>query len=86
MDTLELRNKLHEYVNKADDHVLRIMSAVFEKYNRADSENVVAYTIEGEPLTVSEYRKEIEEAEEQIKRGEYITQEELKREVDKWRK
>jgi hypothetical protein len=84
MSTIELRKKLHEYINSADDRVLRIMSAVFESYTQSEEE-IVAYTVEGKPLSHLEYMKDIQEAEDELKRGEYITHEDLKSEVNSWR-
>ena len=47
-------------------------------------EEIVAYTADGRPLTKKQYIKEIEEAEAQIEKGEYIAMEELEKESKKW--
>lgn len=84
MNTIELRNRLSQYINTADDRLLRVVNAVFESYNEEDE--AVAYTVDGKPLTLTEYKNEIKEAEAEIERGEYITHEELKQEVATWGK
>lgn len=45
---------------------------------------VVGYEINGDPITRKELIKRIEEAEERIDGGEYITQEDLEKESENW--
>ena len=49
-----------------------------------DKEMIVAYTVEGEPLTRSEYNKRLLDAEKQIDSGNYLTQEEIENESKNW--
>ena len=51
-----------------------------------NEDETVAYTVVGEPLTKAQYVQRIKDAEVQIERGEFLTQEELKREAASWRK
>ncbi|PCE64848.1 hypothetical protein [Sediminicola luteus] len=57
--------------------VLQQIKEVFEK-------DIVAYTVDGRPLTKSAYKKELLESEAQIARGEFITQEDLEKESENW--
>ncbi len=60
-----------------------------EDFLRAEIEGedeIVAHTVQGNPLTKAQYVKRIKEADEAIDRGEYITHEELKRKVRTWSK
>lgn len=45
---------------------------------------VVGYEPGGKPITKAQLIKDIEESEQQIKRGKYITQEQLEKEIKKW--
>lgn len=45
---------------------------------------IVAYTIEGKPLTKKEYKQQLIEAEKENERGEFVTQENLEKESDNW--
>ena len=45
--------------------------------NQNNPDPIVAYTAQGKPLTQSEYKKDIDDAIEQAKNGEVISQEEL---------
>ncbi len=49
-----------------------------------DEEMIVAYAVEGQPLTLEAYNKRLEKGEEQIKNGNFITQEDLERESENW--
>lgn len=52
--------------------------------NILDEEMIVGYTTEGQPLTKSQYNERLIVAEKQIKSGDYITQEDLEKEVENW--
>jgi len=60
--------------------------SVLEKINRIlDKEVIVAYTIDGKPLTKEQYTNNLKAAEKQIKAGNFITHEELEKESAKWK-
>ena len=81
MGALELRDSVLEYINTADERLLKVVKAVIESYQEND---VVAYTIAGNPLTRLAYKEELQEAIAEIKRGEYTTQEDLEKESQNW--
>lgn len=59
--------------------------SVIEKINKIlDKEIIVGYTVEGKPLTKAAYNKRLQKAEEQINSGNYISQEDLEKEVKNW--
>jgi hypothetical protein len=77
METLELRKTVLEYVNQADEHLLRMVKKIMDNYR----ENV-------EPdwwdELSEEEQKEIEEGLAELDRGEYISNEEVMKYFDKW--
>ena len=81
MGALELRNTMLKYINTADERLLKVLKAVVESYRE---DEIVAYTVEGKPLTKSEYRQDLLDAEAEIERGEYTTQEDLEKESENW--
>ena len=81
MGALELRDSVLESINKADERLLKVVKAVIESYQEND---VVSYTIDGRPLTRIAYKEELQEAIAEIKKGEYITQEDLEKESNNW--
>jgi hypothetical protein len=44
----------------------------------------VAYTVDGKPLTKAMYNERLQFAEQQLKSGEYTTQENLEKEAENW--
>ena len=81
MGALELRDSVLEYINTADERLLKVVKAVIESYQEND---IVAYTIDGMPLTRITYKEELQEAKEKKKRGEYTSQEDLEKESNNW--
>ena len=71
------------------DLVQKILSvkkeAILEKINKIlDKEIVVGYTADVKPLTKEAYNKRLQKGEEQILSGDYLTQEEIEKESEKW--
>ena len=59
--------------------------SIIEKINKIlDKEMIVAYTVDGNPLTKDAYNKRLQKAEAQIESGDYLTQEELEKESENW--
>ena len=59
--------------------------ALLEKIsNLLDKEMIVAYTVEGKPLTKGAYNNRLQKAEQQIKSGDYLTHEALEKESENW--
>lgn len=80
MNTTKIRKELHDYIDKSDDRVLRLMHAVVTAYE-SDEED---YTIPGAPLDVEDYKTRIRKARERVKSGYYTTQEDLEKEMEQW--
>jgi len=74
MDTAILKNRIHEFVEKADERVLAIVNSVFESYYNDD---IVAFHPNGTPMTRKEYKQALIEAEKQIENGDVIDVEEM---------
>lgn len=81
MGALELKEDVLQYINKADERLLKVIKAVMESYWE---DEIVAYTIDGKPLNKEAYRNELKEALSEIKRGEITTQEDLEKEAESW--
>jgi len=59
--------------------------SILKKINQIlDREMIVAYTVDGKPLTSEDYNARLELAEKQLQNGEFLTQEELEREAENW--
>lgn len=81
MGALELRESVLEYINTADERLLKVVKAVIESYQEND---IVAYTIDGKPLSRVAYKEELQKAIDEIKKGEYTSQEDVEKESNNW--
>ena len=68
MSTIEIREKLHKYIDSSEDDIIAAVFAFFKTYNNIPKD---------EPLDIAEYNKDINEAMAEIDRGEFYTQEEV---------
>ena len=81
MGGVELRETMLAYVKGADERLLNVLKAVVESYQETD---IVAYDIDGRPLTKKEYSAELSETEKDIANGKFVSQEALERESENW--
>jgi hypothetical protein len=60
-------------------------ASLLEKINNIlDNEMIVAYTVEGEPLTKTKYNERLKLAEKRLQSGDYTTQEDFEKEAESW--
>jgi len=60
-------------------------ASLLEKIDKIlDKEMVIAYTVDGKPLTRELYNQRLKVAEQQLAAGEYVTQEDLEKESENW--
>ena len=81
MGALELRDNLLQYINQADERLLKVVKAVMESYWE---DEIITHTIDGKPLTKKAYKEELDEAVAEIKKGDFTTQEDLEKESENW--
>ncbi|MCD9576379.1 hypothetical protein [Flavobacterium soyae] len=81
MGALELRDSVLEYINTADERLLKVVKAVIESYQE---EEIVAFYVDGKPITRAANKTELANAELEIKNGKIISQEDLEKESENW--
>ncbi len=81
MGALELKDSVLQYINSADERLLKVVKAVIESYQE---DEIVAYTVNGNPLTRNQYKIELTQAIEEINNGKFISQEDLEKESESW--
>lgn len=81
MGTAELRKGVRSYIDKADERFLRMVDAMRREYEGSD---IVGYTVDGNPITQEDLKKRVRAASERAEAGDYITQEEVEREMEGW--
>jgi predicted transcriptional regulator len=73
MTTLAIRKKLSNYMQVADDKKVKAMYALLKDDIKQE-----------ERITIEQYNKELDEAEAEYKRGEFITHEDMLKKIKKW--
>lgn len=81
MGALELKNSVLQYINSADERLLKVVKAVIESHQE---DEIVAHTVYGNPLTSNQYKIELTQAIEEINSGKFISQEDLEKESESW--
>ena len=69
MSTIELKNRIQDFLEQADERILNIVNSVFENYYQQEH---VAFHPDGTPMSRKEYNDALETAEKQIKEGDYL--------------
>lgn len=82
MASLDLKQSVQNYIDTADNRLLKMIKALVESYHEEDQ--IVAYTVEGKPLTRKQYNQELLDAETEIQRGELTSVEDLEKESQNW--
>ena len=77
----KLKEKIIAYIDNADKDLLNRLSEVIENYKEKET---VAYTIDGLSLSRKEYLEQLKAAETEIKKGDFISQKNLEKEVKTW--
>ncbi len=73
MTTIAIRKKLVDYMKVADEKKVKAMYALFEDEIK-----------HGERTSIGQYNKELEEAEAEFEKGEYITHEAMLKKIKQW--
>jgi len=83
MNTIEKRDFIHSHLHFADDILI---DEVFKKINTAINSNkvIVGYEAGGKPISAYQFLKDLKEAEDQIRAGNFLTLEEMEREAENW--
>ncbi len=78
MEAYKLREKLLQEINDADEVLLRVVEDVIESYNQTRIPMV------SEPISIEQYNRELDFADEQIADGDVFTQEEVREIIKRW--
>ncbi|MDL5514141.1 hypothetical protein QSE00_20165 [Arenibacter sp. M-2] len=82
MASSDLKQSVQNYIDTADNRLLKMIKALVENYHEEDQ--IVAYTVDGKPLTRKQYNQELVDAETEIQRGELTSVEDLEKESQNW--
>jgi hypothetical protein len=80
MDVQAKRIELVKWILSVQEELLYKVSELKEK----SSPEIVAYTVQEEPLTKSKYIKKVKDAEKRIDQGDFTSHEDLAKEMKDW--
>ncbi len=81
MGVQKLREELHDYINRADERFLKMVYAMSKEYKNSE---IAGYNIDGSPITKENLLKRVKTASQRVKSGDFISQEEVEREIENW--
>ncbi|MEN1785788.1 MAG: hypothetical protein AAGF77_11700 [Bacteroidota bacterium] len=76
MATVDLKKNVLDYVNNADERLLKMIKALVESYHDDDTDRI----------SIEQYNRELEASEAQIERGDFFTQEQVRQRIKEWEK
>jgi len=82
MDAIRVRQKIHEYVDRADSRFLNLVHSMIE----ADETNIVGYQPDGTPISKENLKTRARISAQQIADGQTISSEEFKKDLEAWKK
>ena len=83
MSVIQIRKELHQFIDIADPRFLSAIYVMMENYLQSD-ESIVAFTTNGKPLTKPEFILKVTAAYDDVLKGNFITSEDLKKEMKNW--
>lgn len=92
MSLAQIREELHQRIDLADERLLRMVYVMTEAYLEEDEEDaelaqIIAKHYQSGPwkqMTKEELMEDLKESIAEIRRGEYISIEDLEKEMEEW--
>lgn len=81
MGVPELRNELHDFINHADERFLKMVYAMSKEYKKPE---IVGHNVDGSPITQEHLVKRVKAASKRVKSGDFISQEDVEKEIENW--
>lgn len=82
MDATRVKQKIHEYVDRADDRFLNLVHSMIE----ADEISIIGYRPDGTPISKENLVARTRISAQQIADGQTISSEDFKKDFEKWKK
>lgn len=81
MGEIELKKELHHFIDHADDQFLKMVYAMSKEYK---STSILGFNVDGSPITKEALTERVTLASKRVKSGDFISQEEVEKEVESW--
>jgi hypothetical protein len=80
----EIKSVLHRYIVETEDLELLKQAKEYFRSLLKNRRKIIGYTSDGYPLDIEAYKKEIDEARQQVKEGKTISQEQIEKASENW--
>lgn len=82
MGVKKIREELHDNIIHADERFLKMVYAMSKEYKK--EHNIVGYSVDGSPIIKDSLIRQAKAASLKVKSGDFITQEEVEKEIENW--
>jgi len=76
MTSIAIRKKIHQYIDSADEQVVKAVYAMLKEFDKAPADL--------KRFSMEEYNESIEKAEREINAGKFLTHKEALKQIGKW--
>ncbi|MFZ5553753.1 MAG: hypothetical protein ACOZCO_11610 [Bacteroidota bacterium] len=76
MTATAIRKKIHQYIDSADEQVVKAVYAMLKELDKAPADM--------KRFSIEEYNESIEKAEREIAAGKFLTHKEALKQISKW--
>jgi len=83
MSVLQVRQELHKYIDLADERMIRAMYAMLQNYMH-DDQDIVAFSVSGQPLTKNDMIKSVNEAVSDVEQGKGLSSDDIRQAKKNW--
>ena len=83
MSDTQVRQQLHKFIDLADERMIRAMYAMLKNYLQED-EGIVAFTVDGKPLTKQDVLASITDAISEVENGKGLSTEDIRKAKENW--
>lgn len=84
MGAVELRDKIKQLINTDNVSYLKAIFDYAEQKKNDEQLGIIAYTVQGKPLTKKDYINKIKTTEASVNAGNFTTVEDLENEIETW--
>lgn len=85
MSAIELRAEIIKHLERVqDERFLKVVHSMLNAYVQEHEDPIIGYDVDGVPLYASEAKKIFKEQLQGVERGEYITIEDLEKDMEQW--
>lgn len=83
MSVVQVRQQLHQYIDVADERILRALFAMLQNYLEKDEE-IIGFNPDGQPITRKALLQSLTNALADVEQGKGLSTEDIRREKQNW--